>query len=92
MPEVEYPKHGRMSILPPLVLAKVKAHPEASKADLTELIFGDRVKKKSSLDKPLALLLNLELVDAIVIEGNKKKLGEGRTHYRITQKGLLWLK
>ena len=83
---------NRKSVLEPMLLAASREHPLSSLADLTELIFGDRYRKRSSLDKPIKNLIEIGLVEAVINEGAKRKKGEGSQHYKLTQKGMTFFK
>lgn len=82
------PQKNRKSILEPLLLQVIASEPQRSKADLTEIIYADRVGQKSSLDRPLKNLLAREFIRSEINEKAVVQAGDGRTYYSVTQKGL----
>lgn len=78
---------SRFSMIDFCMLLLIHQHPESSKADLTELFYGDRSASKSSLDRPINRLIDVGLVEKIEAVGVSTKSGFGRFTYMISKAG-----
>lgn len=81
----------RFSILDMVVLLIINEHPESGKADLCEIIYGDRAASKSSLDRPVSRLESMGVISSTPNKGSTKS-GNSRTLYKLTAFGEKFLK
>ena len=83
---------SRYSLLDATMLLLINDHPASSKADLCEIFYGDRNASKSSLDRPIARLIDAELIDRAENMGAATRDNEGRVLYSVGKKGEAFLK
>lgn len=77
----------RYSLLDFIAFLYINEHKDCGKLDIVEYLFYDRVKGKSSLDKPILRLLDSELIIKIYNETASTKHGDASITYSISKQG-----
>lgn len=82
----------RFSMLDAITLLLINDHPNSSKSDLSEVLFGARNLKKSSFDRPLMRLIDYGLIVAEMTASAATKSGESRVTYTLSKDGEAFLR
>ncbi|EKO3612285.1 hypothetical protein M3914_003506 [Vibrio metschnikovii] len=77
----------RFSLLDMICLLFINEHSQCGKLDIAEFISFDKIKSKSSLDKPIQRLIDSELIERHYNENAARKLEEPQITYSVTEKG-----
>ena len=82
----------RFSILDLITLIEILEHEGASNNDLSQIMYNVPASSHSSLDRPLARLIHYGLIDKSIDMNAATKSGRTRTSYKVSDKGLEFLK
>ncbi len=83
---------SRHSLLDYIALLYINEHKGCGQLDIVEFLFYDRVKCKSSLDKPLSRLESCGLIKRNINDGVVRKNGDPLFTYSVDKKGDQFLK